>query len=537
MHRYLPLVLACIGLLGSASSALAANPRVDALGGASLVIDDDTTMLSLFNFGNPAGAAFLPRRNRLDLVATLGDRDRQAEFTTGPADVTGTTVDFFGNTLAPLTPFSRQSKTLSSSFDDWGPTGYGGLLYWLNDGIVLQVLPQADASRLQSSENPEDSTLFFGGGSIRGAWTPNSVLAIGAGISGGGGRSHGWLQPDWTPDAEGNSPDPRTEYDIQEYSLGGELGAGWHQAAVFDPKDALDIGVNLSCRRPAADRLDSLHADLGGGGPVIFSSRTQSYALPAAIQLQGVYDYQSVMDIGLVTGYENERLYQSESVNGDPAQPYYLSQVLENLDYEFSLRVRLPMARENDLRFGIVFNNRGFGHPYPEGQLTRYLPDGAESEPVILTVSSSIGIGAAVVPIEDLLFTLEYFLGSSKSRQSNEIAANSGYNRFNIGAEYAILKGLFLRAGYNNIQVTYQPEQGDSSAQTSVLTLLTERNVFSFGLGVGDESWHADLTLIADRLTRSPQGWTMLDKPGGITEVNQDTESSLSGMLGFTWKF
>ncbi len=41
--------------------------RVQAMGNADLAIEDETTYINLFNFGNPAGLSYLPHQDRLDL--------------------------------------------------------------------------------------------------------------------------------------------------------------------------------------------------------------------------------------------------------------------------------------------------------------------------------------------------------------------------------------------------------------------------------------------------------------------------------------
>jgi len=521
-------------ILNSALPAAAVDPRVEALGGASLVLEEETTVLSLFNLGNPAGAAFLPQQSRSDQLVSLNQRERLAEFTTGAAG-TSAVINPYGNTLEPYALYTRQSSTLDAALNDWGQTGYGGFLVWLNDGLVTQFIPRADGSRLRSTDNPYDSARFFGGGTVRAAWLPADNWSVGAGIDLGNGRSSEWVQPDWTASLDGNTSNPRSEFSREETRLGGEAGAAWRLENVFDSKDRLDLGLRLAASRPSWTERTNLHGETDG--PILSSFQTDAYSIPAEVQLQGIYTYQSKMDVALVTGWQTERLYRAVT-GGDVAdQPEYLAHILEHFNYELSLRLRLPMVREDDLRFGIVFNNRGSGNPYPDGRWLSYAPDGSYAQAPIETASSAIGIGTAIVPQEGSIFTLEYFLGSSKSRQESAIVANTGFNRFNVGAQYALLEGLFLRLGYSNERVAYQTENETTTTQAVTVTRSTETNALRFGVGVGDGPWRVDLTLIAERVTHSPDGWTMLDKPIAVTTDVKDTDQRLSGLLGFTWVY
>lgn len=555
--RSVPSLFACLLVLGSAASALALDPRLTALGDSSLVVESETTVLSLYNLGNPAGAASLPRQNRADLAASFGSRERLAEFTTGYEGTPAQTVDVFGNTLLPFASYTRRAGALSASLDDWGATGYGGLLFWLDDRWVVQVQPLGTGLLLHSGENPAATSSLLSGVAARAAWAADPAWALGAGLAVTGGESRGWTQPDFALDAAGNTTNFADEYSRRDSKLSAELGAAWKLASVFDLKDTLDLGLTLKGARPASTVTDTLHAD-AAGGPALASATTESFALPAELQFQGIYSYQGSMDVGLVAGYQHERIYRqvSEALAGSTGQ--YLASARDNLDYEFSLRVKLPMLQENDLRFGIVFNNRGLGHPYRNGLLLTYQPDGLYAASSLQTASTSIGIGTAVVPVEDTLLCLEYFLGSTKSRRDGAILANTGYNRFNFGFQYALAEGVFLRLGYSNTRVGYQakefmteqllgtetdPVSGASNAHYYDVAVehnvvrTSETNSYRCGFGIGEESWHADLALVYDRVSHTPEGWSMLDAPRNAVSVSQDEESSLTGVLGVSWTF
>ncbi|HUO56593.1 MAG TPA: hypothetical protein VMV05_00305 [bacterium] len=63
------LLLPLLSLLWPVTPAVASQNRVDSTGGLSLVLQDETTEVNPYNFGDPAGLVFLPQDNRLDVSA------------------------------------------------------------------------------------------------------------------------------------------------------------------------------------------------------------------------------------------------------------------------------------------------------------------------------------------------------------------------------------------------------------------------------------------------------------------------------------
>lgn len=53
-------------MTGRLDFAAAADYRLEAMGGIDVVDLDEKSRMNLFNLGNPSGAVFLPRQNRLD---------------------------------------------------------------------------------------------------------------------------------------------------------------------------------------------------------------------------------------------------------------------------------------------------------------------------------------------------------------------------------------------------------------------------------------------------------------------------------------
>lgn len=531
-------LLTCLALSGV---SWAQDAVVQGLGQATLAIEEDNTRLNLFNLGNPAGAAFVAKKNRMDLSFTLEPHQRIAEFATG-ADGSGTNVDPFGNSLTPSTIYTRQSLAWISGLNQDQPGGYGGALLSLNDEVTLQLIPEGSFTQRTSTDSGNTFREQSGGGTIRSSWLLDPHMALGAGISGSAAWESGWQEPDWRPGIT-DWPSLFLNYQRTAGAFGAEFGAVCRTESLFDAQDFLDLGV-LARGERQNERTLFQPTDLAGALP---NSQFDGRTLPWQAEFEGVYSFQSVMEVALVAGYRNQQWFHSLAEDGLPGEADHLSMNLDNLDYELSFRVRLPMVHNDDLRFGVAFNNRGFDHPYPTGRLLLLGTDGLYTQPLIETVSSSIGIGVAFVPAERSLITMEYHLGSSKSRQDQpfgalpdaEIIADSGFTRVAFGAQYALIENLVLRLGFSSLKISYQSHGTTvdrATEKASLITHATEVAGLSFGLGLDEGPFTFDLTVKGERTLNSPPGWTMLDKPVTTGDATQDKNQNLTTMLGVTWK-
>jgi hypothetical protein len=526
--------------LAGSMAAWSQDAVVEALGQATLAVETDNTRLNLFNLGNIAGAAFLPLKNRVDLALSLAPRVRVAEFDTG-ADGSPANVDPFGNTLTPATVYTRAARTWSGALNEGLPGGYGGALLALNDAVTLQILPRGSAAQRTSSDASNNYREQSGGGAVRGAWLADPHWAWGAGVSGSSAWERGRQSLDYTTQIT-DLPFSLAEYQRSQTAFGAELGGVWRNEAVFDAKDYLDLGLTASGERR---QTQTTLFESAWGNPAANTQFT-GVTEPWQARFQGVYFYQSVMDVALVAGYENQTWFRALAQDGLPGEPQHKDMALDNIDYELSFRVRLPMVRNDDLRFGVAFNNRGYDHPFPTGRLLQYAPDGVYSQPVINTMSSSIGIGMAFVPAEASIITLEYHLGSSKSRQDqpadalpgSEIIANSGFTRITFGAQYSLIENLVLRLGFSSLRVSYQKNGTtlDSNGRLVTFADYIETAGLTFGLGLTEGPLTFDLTIKGERILNSPRGWTMLDRPVLAGDASADSDQNLTTLLGVTWR-
>lgn len=487
-------------------------PRVEALGNAVLVLEDETTALTIYNLGNPAGAAYLPGHNRVDFLGAYGQSNWDLEYV--------------GNSVtANLTPgqvYSRNTKSMFASADLWRGTGYGGYLAWLTPETVLQFIPLADYQKTMFSDRG-DAWRIAAGGTMRGAVRLTDALALGAGFTALPGQQEG--PAGQFADALMNTPGAISQAVDRSLRLQAQLGANYRMTSVFDPQDRFDLAVLVN----AASLSQQLEQEFPGlvAGTAIDQKITR-YPWEAAFQ--AIYDYHGVLDAGLVLGYQRDRVLRSWDSEFFGDRAVFGSGDRENWDYEASLRVRLPMAREDDLRFGIVFNNRTAGHPYPTGRLNPVSEDAFEARPVIDTAASSIGIGMAVVPAEGSVIALEYRIGSAVSKQQNLTLADTGYTSFSFGVQYQVIEPLYARLGFTSEQIKFQ-----FGERPNFTNRLTETDALRVGLGFASGPWRVDLTAIGSRNFHSPQGWTDVQNPTDEFEGRQDRTMAYTGLLGVSY--
>lgn len=549
----------------SPAHGFAWSGKVEALGQPTLVLEDETTAVSLFTLGNPAGLALLPPRNRLDTQIDFFQARRESQFIAGDAGTAGV-VSPAGTTLpAGQTLSSKTSRTLASINSNLAP-GYGGYITWLNENWAVQMIPlgayasNAGDGRFAGQEN------YSAGGQVRASGRITDSFSLGLGISAQAAHLAGWdgkwvvnpgtttltaskaegawdpANPDldqfrlWQADPFGATLTAfRSHADWDGLNTLAEAGAAYRWKGFVDEADQLDLGLRLQAGSSQVQSTHHLFSDPMSENELPFLGTAHSRYQPLDIQAQGVYNYKSQLTASLIAGYEGFSRYRSWEAGALGAQDEFLSARLKNLTYELGLRLRLPMIREDDLRFGVVFNNRGWGHPYPTGEMQTADPATLALGNIITTVSSGIGIGCAFIPAEGSLVSLEYRLGSSKTRQSGSILEDSGINQFSLGAQYQVLSWLYARAGFITRHLAFQA--ADEVDLSNIQSRVIETNSLRFGVGIEQAPFRLDATLILQRVLHSPVGWDLEEKPLAEVAVPRDDESGLSGVIGFTWMF
>lgn len=109
-------LLCCSIILLSLTTGIlwASEVRVDSVGGLSLVLDDETVAINPFTFGDPAGLALLPPKNRLDATLDwfyeneMPDNFQRHYFGT-VGEITSNTVNYNGLILFPTDRWAVQA--------------------------------------------------------------------------------------------------------------------------------------------------------------------------------------------------------------------------------------------------------------------------------------------------------------------------------------------------------------------------------------------------------------------------------------------
>jgi hypothetical protein len=500
---------------------------VEALGNAVLVLEDETTKLTLYNLDNPAGLGFLPPTTRVDLMMEYDTQDRWTQFTTGAPGSPGS-ITPQGTTLDAYTVYSRRWHTQQLLLDTWDNAHYGGLIAWVSPQVVFQVQPLGVIGSTTSLDPQTESSNNNRGARIASCVRLQPNFSLGAELVWQKKYTDFYSSWDWQPSNYELNQIP-LGYNVQEhrdyYRI--TLGTAYRIDSWMDPKDQLDLGLRLRYapevrNQTLTSATPSPQLDL------------QWHSRPWEIEGEGIYSYQSVMNIGLTIRYEGAQSQFEKEDGINPSIEKTLQQ--SNLDYALSIRVLLPMVRENDLRFGVLFSNLGYGHPYPSGSVQIFDPTGSLPADII-TVASGIGIGMAYVPEEGSVIALEYDLGSEKTREDKTIIADSGFTHFGLGAQYAIFPDLFLRLGLTSLHHSYESPIVLSDGSPSSLTNIQETNSIRLGAGWQEGSLKIDVTAIFDRTLNSPNGWTMRDKPISAYSVDQDMTQGIRGLVSVSWLY
>ncbi len=484
-----------------------------ALGDPYLVLEEDSTKASLLNFGNPAGLVDLPTGNRIDLSANADYAANIEKFeTSGNTTNPYAHVTPNGQTLPANAYFNQHGYYTQSLFNQYNRYYLDGFIFHPSEQWALQLRPLAGYTRSALDEDQPPSRLLNSGLGVNGALKIGSQWSLGAGVTYQTGQSDGW------PDQQ-FSDILKTAFinhldDLQ--TLSAKIGLIHRISAVFDDQDRLSMGVLVDGQQQAA-----------GGDYYVLQSLTptahiQYQTLPWSIGWQSLYQYKSVMDIGLQIGYEeNKDYYQwTSSLLGDQNTFGYSTR--QNVFYDLTFRVRLPMVREDDLRFGVDFSNRDMGARYPSGKIIFDRPELSAKASPINTSASSITIDGAVVPYTGSLVFLSYYLGSSNSYQSGQIIDDYGFTNFTLGVQFKLWEWLMLRSAYINERQTTEVHLGGTTI------FNRETGSFRFGVGYTSEDMEIDLAASVFRTQYMPVTNTILSD----TFIR-----GMKGMLSLVYKY
>lgn len=527
----------------------ASSASLEALGNPLLVAEEESTLSSIFNLGNPAGLVFMPNQTRLDFNITADYMSDFHKFNTYPRKITAVAVphiDPNGSTVAANSWYAQNSYLFSSRLNNEDDYQWSGLIFRPVNNVTVQLIPLANFNHHSYDEDLAPSRQVNGGLKARSALRLSNNLSLGAGVRYDSGKEDGWQKNVIESLISGSVTNQLLSYE----NMSAEFGTNWRSKNVFDDNDLLDVGflVKATQTKITGDlTFDSRLIASVDNDPMVSSTTT---AIPWSASLLSAYRYKDVMDISLEYGYEEAKDYVNWTSGYYGSQDVFVANTLSNLFYELAFRVRLPMVREDDLRFGVAFNNKGFGNQYHTGLIQSDNPNQLERVADINTSSSSIAIETGFVPYDGSIISLKYHLGSSKSQQSKTIIDDYGYTEFALGAKFKLLDWLTLSSSYSNLRQSTESTEGvfseelnvDSSGNTTYVNYVSynpviktqETNTLRFGVGVHTDTWDLGLSTAAYRITYSPTGW--LYRPNNV-EIDVEEIFGYSSMLSFVYRY
>jgi hypothetical protein len=410
--------------------------RILAMGGIKMAVEDETTQLTLFNFGNPAGLAFLPRNNRID-------------------------VGFSGH-------FQERSSDLDQI--TFGGTGseYQGIIFCPNEFLTIQFEPrllEAKTEPTNASDDPMHSLIKAG---VAGAFEIAPKLACGFRLryaQMGGLDYQGYSKYENVLWVLGMGYQlPVSENHLTGFSIGAEVGSD-DEPSDFN-RERTDVAT-ASSSTPANLYLTP--------GQILLTTtitrHTQTESLPLHAGLQFVCDFAELLAAGLVFDFKAReqkiRITEMESDHYQYEEPDLVWEYtntdniqINQTEYDYiygvspTLSFKIPLADKLQLVTGLQYTSWGTGTTNSRKDTTSSLkqvntyygwPDNSsttsnsevlqESSETIIHHSTTFGMG---LDSSDIRGGLQFEDATSGSEELITLAA---------GMEATILQWMDLRGG------------------------------------------------------------------------------------------
>lgn len=465
--------------------SFATGYRVLAMGNTPLVVHDDYTELTLTNFRNAAGLAFLPMPvRRLDGgIKIVNDKESFANATTGA----GT------SRYAKTFDITRPSDIFNNAFGY-----YGGFLWSVEDKHVFRFAPFYIGRKTDKFQSTSDGRALDAQGYV------NAVQYSGR----FGNFGFGAAMIDLPGHVKQTNPaaSGATSFDltIRNHSL---LVGSAYRVGLGDDKNYLDLGINWR---------DPDHEDF------ILRSLTETDTLTGAnVRFDtnpggtGITTTQSILKLGnLESGLRLTRkdiklwvnrhtIAGGGAVSNETGR--YLSQRVNELSMDFISRYRLGDTYE----VGLGYTNAGSQEVANFGTLSAVgvLTSSAE-QTVEKTVIEDYSIGLGVHPGDKTNLSAEYHLVNSDRETRNAttgvatknapssylLATNHTISDYRLGAERWLSSGLALRLGYRLRMA--------SSNEATFSDFTTQNYSGGVGLKFGDHM-EFDITGIYEKTDKS----------------------------------
>ena len=524
MKKLLILTFTLCFATALASSALAIrwldnmSWRVEAMGGATLAIEDETTALTAFNHENSAGQAFEKKMNRLDGGLMYSSTNYSQDFTGGNYTVT------------------------SSDMEVARPGGeYRGVTYWIGDdwlikggieGMIINATITTEGGGTSTEEKIDFSGLGAGAGLV---YKTDFGLALGIGLqyTGAGGK------PD-PLDGSFNVYSPMGTTDKIEMAatnLNWSLGAAYVLDKIGE-NNKLTLGFQVSADNTLPDV--SSFSSLASIGPASFNdfnaivemagnivgvgdvTNTMTYtSTPLKISGEAIFDLGSILQAGLLFDSKTLAVQEKNESTGYGVFAF----LAPNTDYKAIsqsqlgispvVTANLPLGEDLNLLPGLMFTTWGSGalDSYSLDLSTADVNDSYKSS-TTETTKSSVAIGLGLQAMSKQLQLGVQFAGGTGLSETTPYtpSGNAGtvsdldtsFSKICGGAEFWVMPIFAIRAGYTMIADVTKEGAWDSNAGEWVDDKdIINRITFGVGLAMPD-GIKADLLVKLDTYTDDP---------------------------------
>ncbi|MBN1595229.1 hypothetical protein JW933_04805 [candidate division FCPU426 bacterium] len=535
---------------GLATSALALRwpdnmgRRVEAMGGATLAIEDETTALTTFNHQNIAGVMLNPRMDRIDIGAGYNSTYYEEV----------QTVSFGGGYSTKTT-----DETSTSGLELARPGAeYRGLTYWLDDNMAIRagiegLTYNADIKRTVVDTDPTGSTTTtsddtFGasglgiGGSF--GYKLDAGLALGVGLSyKGAGGEPGDLEERF--DFYGGGQTTKVEISLSNLDWG--VGAAYLLPQVGGEKNSLTFGLSVHADDdfPDVGALASNNisaSTLGDYSGVVTTEAalpfgavtdTSTYTVsPMVVSGEAIYNLDKMLAAGLLFDYKMSSLNIKQEHTGYPsgttADTDYKAADYSALGITPMVIVMIPAGEDLTITGGLKFSTWGSGttDSFSLDPTTAAVSDTFQSAKDELS-QSMFGIGAGIQAMgKQLQVGVQFETGGAKNDYTeynvdgtispqldkdgvvvDTYSTEYSGSNIRLGAEFWVMPMLAVRAGYAILSITEVEGFYDSTTTPGTwedLTTTTNRITIGAGL-VLPQGLALDLLVRLDSTTADPE--------------------------------
>lgn len=478
-------------MVGSASATkwlTDASYRVQAMGGATLGIEDETTALTVFNHENLAGLVLNAKQNRLDLGLVY-------------------------NTDVVDTPNVGKSTTTDLELTRPGAE-YRGLTYWVNDALVLRG--GIEGMMISSVDKPasggtDQKNNFSGmGGGVSAAYKLPFGLALGAGVvyTGAGGK------PDPLPAGA-------SKVEATANNLNWGVGAAYALEKLGADNNKLTLGAQVGTDDERPSMAGVAAGDFADFNGVIdqaaeitgFGTWTQKNTFtnsPMKISGEAIFDMGSLLSAGVLfdnktreTKFKQEQVDPTGGFMGGSYTAEYKAMVSNIMGISPVVQANIPLAEGLNLLPGVMFTT------YGSGTVDQYSPSGLTSsyKAATTTLNSTTVVGGLGLQALNKALQVAVQAGSGTMKSETKVfnaagtqlgsATSPDTTLFNmgVGGEYKIIPMLAVRAGYTTTTTTLKA------------TVEQKQTVNSISLGAGlsmMEKASLDLLVKLDTTTQDP---------------------------------